>query len=255
MAFKKRLIGSIFVKDGIAVQSFSFQKYLPLGDPVILAENLDRWGVDEIVILSIDNTKKGLNPSLDLLHAISKRVTTPITYGGGIKNLQNALDVIHSGADRIIVDQLYFSEITQIKIISESIGSQAVIVSLPCSIQEGHFFQYNYITKFSQRMDPQSFPLIKQYIASEFLIIDHQHDGQMNGFSEELVNYFPEDISLLCFGGISQSDQVDRLLSRPNVAGVCIGNSLNYKEHYYQKIKLDLAHSLLRSACFEPEKN
>lgn len=254
MAFKKRLIGSIIVKDGIAVQSFSFQKYLPVGNAVILAENLDRWGVDEIVILSIDNTNKGIGPSLDLLNEISKRVNTPITYGGGIRNLQNALDVIHSGADRIIVDQLFFSEISNIKLISESIGSQAVIIALPCSFSEDQFNHYNYITKVSQRMDPKSFPLIDEYIASEFLIIDRINDGQMNGFSEELVEFFPKDISLLCFGGITQSDQVDRLLSRPNVAGVCIGNSLNYKEHYYQKIKLDLSQSSLRNATFELEK-
>lgn len=255
MAFKKRLIGSIFVRDGIAVQSFSFQRYLPLGNPVILAENLDRWGVDEIVVLSIDNTKKEISPSLDLLNEISRRVNTPITYGGGIKNLKHALDVIHSGADRIIVDQLYYSDISQIKLISESIGSQAVIISLPCSLNEGQFSHYNYITKTSQRMDPKSFPLIEQYIASEFLIMDHLNDGQMNGFSERLVDYFPLDISLLCFGGITESDQVNRLLSKPNVAGVCIGNSLNYKEHYYHKIKLELSHSLLRNAIFESEKN
>ena len=45
---KKRIIGVVTVVDNIAVQSFGYQKYLPLGDPAILIENLDKWGADEI---------------------------------------------------------------------------------------------------------------------------------------------------------------------------------------------------------------
>ena len=34
----KRFVGVITVKDRIAVQSIAFKKYLPIGDPVILAK-------------------------------------------------------------------------------------------------------------------------------------------------------------------------------------------------------------------------
>ena len=39
---KKRLIGAITVKNGIAVQSFGYKKYLPIGSPKVIVENLDR---------------------------------------------------------------------------------------------------------------------------------------------------------------------------------------------------------------------
>ena len=55
---KKRLIGVITVLDGWAVQSFGYKKYLPLGKPKILAKNLDNWGADEILIQSINRTRK-----------------------------------------------------------------------------------------------------------------------------------------------------------------------------------------------------
>ena len=51
---KKRLIGVITVKDNKAVQSISYKNYLPIGSPKLVAENLDRWGADEIICLSID---------------------------------------------------------------------------------------------------------------------------------------------------------------------------------------------------------
>ena len=43
----KRLIGVVIVKDGWAVQSFGYRRWLPLGRPEVLVENLDRWGADE----------------------------------------------------------------------------------------------------------------------------------------------------------------------------------------------------------------
>jgi cyclase len=254
MAFKKRLVASILVKDGIAVQSFAYKEYLPLGNPVILAENLDRWGVDEIVILSIDNTKKGNDPDLRLLSEISKRVNTPIAYGGGIRNLKNVLDVIHSGADRIIIDQLYFQNRSEIKMVSESIGSQAVIISMPCSLTDGKISHYNYISKKSEVVDFNSLPFMKEFLASEILLIDHLHEGKPNSFTEEMVKHFPKDISLICFGGISQAQQVERLFLNQNVVGVCIGNFLNYQEHYFQNVKLELSSSLLRNPVFESYK-
>ena len=84
---KKRMIGTIVVKNGQAVQSFGYQNYLPIGKPRCLAENLDRWGVDEIIILSIDRSKYNLGPDLNTLKEIANEgIKTPLIYGGGIFN-------------------------------------------------------------------------------------------------------------------------------------------------------------------------
>ena len=62
---KKRLIGAVIVKNGWAVQSFGYNKYLPLGRPSILIKNLNRWGADEILVNVIDRSHKNLGPDLD----------------------------------------------------------------------------------------------------------------------------------------------------------------------------------------------
>ena len=54
---KRRLIGVITVKEGIAVQSFSYNKYLPIGKPEIVAKNFDRWCADEIILNVIDRNQ------------------------------------------------------------------------------------------------------------------------------------------------------------------------------------------------------
>ena len=48
-----------------------------------------------------------MGPDYDLLSKIGKlRISTPIIYSGGIKDHKNAVEVIKSGADRIVIDSL-----------------------------------------------------------------------------------------------------------------------------------------------------
>lgn len=55
---KTRLVAMVTVLDEIVVQSFSYKKYLPIGSPAVICENLSRWGADEIIVSFIDRSKK-----------------------------------------------------------------------------------------------------------------------------------------------------------------------------------------------------
>ena len=41
---KKRLTGIVTIRNGLVVQSFGYNQYLPIGKPKVVIENLDRWG-------------------------------------------------------------------------------------------------------------------------------------------------------------------------------------------------------------------
>ena len=47
---RKRIIGVVTILNSMVVQSFGYKKYLPIGRPDCVIQNLDRWGVDEIFI-------------------------------------------------------------------------------------------------------------------------------------------------------------------------------------------------------------
>ena len=50
---KSRLIATLIIKDGMVVQSYNFERYLPIGKPKFSVEFLSRWDIDEIIILDI----------------------------------------------------------------------------------------------------------------------------------------------------------------------------------------------------------
>ena len=99
---KKRISASVIVKSNRVVQSISYRKYLPIGSIEPVVENLDRWGVDEILLNVIDRSKRKLAPDFRLLELVKRqKISTPIIYGGGINSLDNAKKVINDARTKL----------------------------------------------------------------------------------------------------------------------------------------------------------
>lgn len=245
---KKRIIATIIVKNNWAVQSFSYKSWLPLGKPECLAENYDRWGADEIVIISIDREDKG--PDLDLIEKIgSLGLATPLTYSGGIRNKYDAISVIKAGAERIAIDRLITQNPFEIQNISDAIGIQAILGSYPL-VQEinGEVLHYDYKEKKNKEFKKNSIDIIKKEKISEVIIIDKEGEGSNEGFNREFIKKIKSytKLPLLLFGGIVNEKQIEKLLSISQVAGILIGNSLNYKEHSIKILKNSLNSQSIR---------
>lgn len=142
---KKRLIGVVTVCGSLAVQSIGYRRYLPLGNPMIIVENLDRWGVDEILIQCIDRSRNNLGPNFKLLKYISSLgLSTPLIYAGGIRNSIDAVEVIRTGADRVAVDAILWDSPLLLQQVSSELGAQALIINMPVSICDKKLFWMNY---------------------------------------------------------------------------------------------------------------
>lgn len=245
---KKRLIGVVTVKDGWAVQSFGYERYLPLGKAECLIENLDRWGADEILIQVIDRSRQKREPDFRLLESIGKLgLSTPLIYSGGIRNVADGVKVIQYGADRLVVDALLHDDLQEVQYLSERLGAQAIIASLPLSWQDGRVEWFDYRTQARTALTEQLLSIIQSSVISEILILDWLHDGQAHSFEANLVKKFPlQNIPIIAFGGLSEPAQMAELLFQPNVVAIAIGNFLNYKEHSLQKYKQAIASEQLR---------
>ena len=139
-------MGVITVLDGLAVQSIGYEKYLPIGNPAIVAENLNRFGIDEILIQSINSSKQDEGPDFELIKSFNKiKLTTPLIYSGGIQTKEQALKVVNSGIERIVLDSVLYKKNNQISLISDALGKQALIASLPIFVDKIGIKAYNYI--------------------------------------------------------------------------------------------------------------
>ncbi len=250
---KKRLIGVVTIRNGIAVQSFSYKKYLPIGNPLCVIQNLDRWGVDEILIQVIDRSINQLGPDFSLLNKLGEiRISTPIIYCGGIRNTDDAVNVIKYGSDRIVLDNLIRKSMSEVSNISNALGAQAVIAALPVVKADKNLFLYDYQSKKLDELESVFLKAISdRNIISEILLINKETEGIKDSFDIDLINLFPKvHTKLIAFGGISEVDQLKNLFSIEKVSAVGIGNFLNYREHSVQLFKESIKYDYLRSPIY-----
>ena len=229
----KRLIGVVTVINGLAVQSFGYKRYLPLGKPEIVAKNLDRWGVDEILLQCIDRSIQNLPPDFALLERVGKTgLSTPVIYAGGIRTHADGIKAIKLGADRICLDAMLRDSPNVIVELSQCLGAQALIGALPLNVEDNQLHWYDYRKKKSAPLCSAALEPIKNKLISEVLLIDWQNEGIVNGFNQQILEkfIFPE-VPIIAFGGLSEASQLQRVLNRPNVIAAALGNFFNYREN------------------------
>ncbi len=245
----KRLIGVVTIKDDIAVQSFGYKNYLPLGKPEIIVKNLDIWGADEILVNVIDRSERLLGPNYKILKKISSmKISTPLIYGGGIQKLEQAIKVISYGADRILLDSLIKFNFKEIKKISNNLGSQALILSIPSIYKKKKLYRYDYIDKKNLEFDSKIIKLINKNFISELLISDVENEGTINKFNFKILDQIKNRFTnLLLFGGLCDINKILKAFKEQNVNAICIGNGLNYKENNINFFKSNKLRKLLRT--------
>jgi cyclase len=249
---KKRLIGVVTVKDGWGVQSFGYRRHLPLGRPEVLVQNLDRWGADEILVQCIDRSASGLGPDLDVLGKISKLgIATPLIYAGGIGGREDAVKVVSHGADRIMVDAMVWDSPQSLEAVARDLGTQAVIAHLPVRMGEDGLKALDYRGRVERPLESWLERLSLEWV-SELMVTDWLHEGSPGSFDELLLTVAQLlDKPLLCFGGISEAAQLQRVLAHPKVVAVGVGNFLSYQEHAVQTLKKRLGSSAVRAPHYE----
>lgn len=246
----KRLIGVITVRQGWAVQSFGYERYLPLGRPEVLARNLDRWGADEILISCIDRTAAGLGPDYATIARVAAiGLSTPLIYGGGIGDSEQGVSVIGAGADRVVIDAM-LRNTTQVHALAGKLGAQAVIAALPVSLDGGAVLHHDYRNKASAPFSIDMLDLLKSGSIAEAMLVNWKGEGG-TGFDPSLIDAFPDRyIPLIPFGGLSDAGMLRTVLRRDQVSAAGIGNALNYREHAIRTLKHDLSDIALRPHSF-----
>ena len=225
-----RVFPVVTVRGGRAVQSFNYEHYRPLGDPAILVQNFDRWKVCEILINCIDATSKFQRPDFSLVEKLAYlNVSTPLTYGGGIKSCNDGVRLINVGCDRLLVETGFWDEPNEFIKLSSKLGKQALILSMPIIIIDGECLRYDYRTNNVFPIHEKSLSLIDE-IFSEVILIDKENEGRHSAY-----NIRPNVIRLksagkILFGGISTESQISKYAKDININACAIGNFASHKE-------------------------
>ena len=100
----KRVIPCMDVDNGRVVKGTKFIDIRDAGDPVELAAHYDAQGADELIFLDITATSDKRATVVELARRAADDVFVPFTIGGGVRQVQDAHDVLDAGADKVAIN-------------------------------------------------------------------------------------------------------------------------------------------------------
>lgn len=240
---KNRIIAVVVVRNDIVVQSIGFKKYLPIGQAEIALEFLTSWGVDEIIFLDISASKDNKEPNYDLIRAASKKCYVPLTVGGGITSIEHINKLMHSGADKISLNQACLKNIEFVSEASTAFGSQCIVASIDVLNTKDGYYVYDYVNKIITNIKPEV--LAKQLIEAgvgEILINSVDRDGSYLGYDVPLIKLICDHVNVpvICCGGAKNASDFVKVFDQSQVSAAAAANLFHFTEHSVITVKSEV---------------
>jgi cyclase len=219
---RTRLIPVLLLQNGLLVRSQSFSIHQAIGNPIHEARRFNEWNVDELIYLDIsredsydlrrdDHKVKNLTGPMEILEEVSRTCFMPLTWGGGIRTVDEMRECFRRGADKISINTGAFRTPQLIRDGSRVFGSQAIVICVdvrrhddgrPEVIIDGG--------RESTGVDPVDW--VKDAVAQgagEILLQSIDRDGTAKGYDVELISSVCaiSAVPVIALGGVGHYDQ------------------------------------------------
>lgn len=231
---KTRLIPCIITKNDLVVQSFNFNKYLPIGNVKTAIEFFVNWDVDEIVIIDIDATKEFRAPNIELVSWAAKECFVPLTVGGGIKTLSHIQSLLKAGADKVCLNSIVRGNLSFITEASNIYGDQCITVSVDVVKTDSGYAVYDYLSKGFYKVSlKKHLKDIEAAGAGEILLNSIDRDGSRIGYDIELLQEVSSavNIPVIALGGVGRFEHLADAVLKGGCQAVSAANIFQHMEH------------------------
>ena len=126
----KRIIPCLDVEKGRVVKGTKFLELVDAGDPVAVAARYEAEGADELVFLDITASHEGRAIMLDMVRRVAETIFMPFTVGGGIRTLEDAVELVHAGAEKVSINSAAVKTPQLVTAVANRLGSCATVVNI-----------------------------------------------------------------------------------------------------------------------------
>ena len=222
---RKRIIPFLLIdKNGDCIKTVSFSDRQYVGDILNNIRIFNEKEADEIVVLDIDITKKKYEPNFEIISKIASVCRMPLTYGGGVKDVNTAKKIINLGVEKICLNSSVLSNINLVEEMAKELGSQSVSVCLNFKkINNNYFIVSN--TGYETKLNFLDYlKKLQDNGVGEIIFNSYNDEGTMRGYDFdflEKVNKYLKVPSII-LGGCSDYENIKKLFKLfPNFASGC----------------------------------
>lgn len=126
----KRLIACFDVIDGRVTKARRFEDNIDVGAADEIARDVYAGGIDEIIFYDILASAQRRGPDIEAVRRVAQEVFVPFAVGGGVRSIDDMLDVLDAGAEKVSVDSMAVRNPDIIREGALAFGRQAVLLSM-----------------------------------------------------------------------------------------------------------------------------
>lgn len=244
---KKRIIICLDVKDGRTTKGVKFQNNIDIGDPVEMAAEYYRQGVDELVFYDIMASARGRGPILDLIARVASQVFIPFCVGGGIGTLDDIRSTILAGAEKVSLNSQAVKNPELIRQGARVFGNQCIVLGMDAAKDESMPSGYRvYINGGRVATELDALDWAKKAVelgAGEIVLNSIDADGTRNGYELNLTRMISEkvEVPVIASGGGGTVQHLADVLKEGKADAALIASMVHSGDYTVGGIKTDLA--------------
>lgn len=230
---KTRIIPCLLLRDNALVKTINFNKFNYIGDPINTCRIFNELEVDELTFLDISASVENREPNYKVLQEISEECFMPVSYGGGIKNLNQVEKILSIGFEKVIINTAVYEDKNLITEIANHFGSQSLIIAV--DYKKNIFGKYQTFVLSGKRnikINPVDWAAeVKDYGAGEILLTSIDKEGTWKGFDIELTRQVTDKVSIpvIANGGAGCISDIADAVHKGGASAVALGSMVVYQ--------------------------
>lgn len=239
--YAKRIIPCLDVNHGRVVKGTSFVHLRDAGNPVDCAEEYDRQGADELVLLDITASAQARGTQLDYVSSVASHIFIPFTVGGGIRTAEDFRVLLRAGADKVSVNSAAVQHPALLTEAAERFGSQCVVCAIDAKRRPAGGWTV-YIHGGRQDTGLDAVEWAKQAVslgAGEILLTSMDEDGQKQGYDLALTNAVSSQVGVpvIASGGAGKLEHFYDAFTKGKADAVLAASLFHFGELTIPQVK------------------
>ncbi len=222
-----KVIPAVDLKEGKCVTLVGgdpSKKIVELEDPLEAARKWERCGASIMHIIDLDGAIEGLPANMDIVRKTADSLGIPVQFGGGIRSIEAAREILESGIWRIILGTLAFQNPSTVETLSSEYGPSRVMVALDFKGERVLTHGWRSATD----IDPVSAAVkFEKMGAGSILFTNVEVEGRLEGIPMEPIRQMVKavGIDVIASGGISSIKDIKSIRSI-GASGAIIGAAI-----------------------------
>ena len=232
---KRRLIFTLLYDRGRFMLSRNFKLQAAGGlDWIMEHYEFDSiaFSIDELIVLNVERDARDMVKFSEMLREIARRCFMPIAAGGGIRSVEDARRLLHSGADKLVLNTPLFKHPELVRELAARFGAQCVIASIDyrrTGANEREVVAENGATPTGMSV-PDAVALALELGAGELYLTSIARDGTGQGLDVEYVSKLADGVSVpvIISGGAGNFRQLSDAIAAGGISAVSTANLFNF---------------------------